>query len=114
MRDLNLNFRDDFTENILFIKLDKKINQFCYLFQKNQEIEKLLSQLEDDTAIDRKWGSVKDSPAHKTVVALRGNGSVTQRRGSVGQLLLDYNVLALKKPETISPWRFNFSRSKIL
>lgn len=49
--------------------------------QKNQEIEELLAQLEEDSAAERPRDP---SPAHRAVVALRGNGSIAARRDSTG------------------------------
>ena len=56
--------------------------------QKNQEIEELLRQLEEDEAIVAApaTDSVKSTPVHnKAVVTLRGNGMIASRRGSSGK-----------------------------
>ncbi len=57
--------------------------------QKNQEIEELLRQLEEDEAIVAATAtdSVKSTPVHnKAVATLRGNGMIASRRGSSGKL----------------------------
>ncbi len=76
---------------------------FQYL-QKNQEIENLLKQLEEEDALLAASDSVKSTPVHnKAVATLRGNGTIVSRRGSAGKLSnensLDLNkVLFFQKP----------------
>ncbi len=65
--------------------------QFCSrrFLQKNQEIEELLTQLEEDTGTVTSGpgrGGTEVFPAHRTVRALRGNGSLSRQRCASGTL----------------------------